>query len=98
LAATDRRFKTTFAADPLSATAAPKADILSFPKKPAAELPCYSSVINSLGFSLRGENCNETDCLFDCGFRLNIRGRLRDYASHTHRAASARGREQRQRC
>jgi hypothetical protein len=71
LAATDRRFKTTFAADPLSATAAPKADILSFPKKPAAEL-CYSSVINSLGFSPRGENCNETDCLFDCGFRLGL--------------------------
>jgi hypothetical protein len=46
--------------NPLTATAAPKVDTLSFPKKPAAELLCYSCVINSLRFSLPGENCNET--------------------------------------
>jgi hypothetical protein len=44
------------------------------------------------------ENCNETVCLFDYGLRLDVRGRLRDYASRTYHAASAGDRQRRQRC
>ena len=40
----------------------------------SAELSYHSCVINSAGFSLAGENCNERNCFFDCGLRLNILG------------------------